>query len=272
MPATLLTLPVEIRQMIWTFAMSGEYSCRPDLARHKKDGWYTSNWKSVPSSEVDLLGCQNPRLPLLLTCKVVNQETKYLPHDFIFNVGHDRTLQTFFYKLQDYPTWNRSILLKLRRLRSFCDMSVVNLKASDVETYPPEVYAQEFAKNLQRHWYYQITYLSEGIDVEVKVLDADSSPLHAPLAPYGSTDLKTCILELYLTEKQGGIWKGANHVSRGMHTLSSHTDGADALIHPQVMTSSRKQSCRATASSMKSAAELDGLLHGKRRSMVPRSL
>jgi hypothetical protein len=190
MPTSLLTLPVEIRQIIWKHAMTGQFHFQPDLCEFKDDGEYVFRWWKVPTSERDLLGCQNPRLPLLLTCKVVKQEVEHLSHGYVFEM-HEPGLKLFYRKLHDYPDWNRSIFLKVRHMLSVFEMTDEGAKFARAHG------AAVFAEEARHAWQYIFTKLSKGIDVKVEVLEPDGSPLRAPLP---AQRFKKYKMELYFSE------------------------------------------------------------------------
>ncbi|KPI39127.1 uncharacterized protein AB675_4510 [Cyphellophora attinorum] len=194
MSASLLTLPAEIRQMILKFALTGEHHCQPDLALHGKDGDLLLSWKKVPSSEYDLLGCQNPLLPLLLACKVINQETKYLEHGYVFELP-DSSLHRFSRKLRRYPDWNSSIFLKLRRIRS-------SYYTSGIEAVCVGRGGLYQDRGLQGLWDAPMSGLAKGVDAEVKLLEVDGSPLRDPYAGRGSSSYvkKKYTVEVQFTE------------------------------------------------------------------------
>jgi hypothetical protein len=61
---------------------------------------------------------RNPRLPLLLACKVMSQDIVDLPDEYVFSFCHATYQEDVFSALLEHPAWTpTSILARLRNMR-----------------------------------------------------------------------------------------------------------------------------------------------------------
>ncbi|KPI39090.1 uncharacterized protein AB675_4511 [Cyphellophora attinorum] len=115
MPTTLLTLPLEIRQMIWKFTMTGTI----DVLGHCQHAQYPPQQDfDTPILRFNPSSLRNPRLPLLLACKVISQDIVDLPDDYIFSFCHARYQEDVLSALLKHPAWTpTAVFARLQNMR-----------------------------------------------------------------------------------------------------------------------------------------------------------